>query len=86
MRGSVPVPSVVPVTFLAMTSGELVQMLHAAERSPGWLAGKVGRSRTQVKRWMDGSRSIPEEKQELIRDLLRPVPTKAALARLTPDD
>lgn len=56
-----------------MTGRELQQRLEAAERSTRWLAEKLGRSHTQVGRWLRDEQPIPDGRKVEIRALLVPV-------------
>lgn len=58
-----------------MTGMELQERLKSAERSARWLASKLGRSHTQLGRWLTGEQPIPSARANEIRALLVAVPS-----------
>lgn len=62
-----------------MTGQELERRLDAAERSARWLAEKLGRSHTQVGRWLADEQPIPVGFRNEIRVLLLSVPSTTTL-------
>jgi hypothetical protein len=60
------------MTDSTLSGRELRGLLRRSDRTPGWLASKVGLSRTQITRWMDYG--VPERHEVRVRGLLVPLP------------
>lgn len=56
-----------------MTKDELIELFAAADRTPAWLARRLGVSRPTVGRWVQGERPVPASRVEKIRELLVPL-------------
>ena len=62
-------------TASGLDAPELRSLLRRSERTPGWLANKVGLSRTQIVRWTEIG--VPVKHEVRVRGLLVPLPEDA---------